>query len=479
MSNYKAPSFLSIPNYFKVNDISLWSLDDYCNQLGEDMKGAPLSAHERMYIDYLNLIKSDENLPRIIKSKIGALIKGKEKNHETKNRSINQVDNTESRIVLNINNSNNTSIGNCIISNHEDICWQINDQEDVWSAWKQYLESHSGHEYCLEKAHVIECGYSISCKPHYPEDLYQLFGDNKQQVIKSPFKKCSLFSSAMLQALSTGSKRVILRALTDDSHLDKVDEGDKEAAFVHGYFEYMYNFYKSPSLGDNEVIFNHKLIWPLFEMACSHSCLKFIPGEVLLSSTDEPYNADAVVKFENIEICLLETSGHYGLNDKGRFGYDHVKGAFGAISMIRHAYKKYQYATKTTAQELRVFFMHAKEKKLNLWSLEFVSLNVQILQRIAVADIPETEHHSAQILHMGNFAYKLQTEIASSVDVLKKMRKEHNDYMISAELSDEHEERESLASFVSKSIQKPVKGSGYGLLLPEELEKSEVKTTFV
>ncbi|KAL4213584.1 hypothetical protein AB4K20DRAFT_1887398 [Rhizopus microsporus] len=38
---------------------------------------------------------------------------------------------------------------------------------------------------CLEKARVIECSYPITCKPHYPEDLYQLFGDNKQQVIES------------------------------------------------------------------------------------------------------------------------------------------------------------------------------------------------------------------------------------------------------------------------------------------------------
>ncbi|CEI86454.1 hypothetical protein RMCBS344292_00894 [Rhizopus microsporus] len=181
----------------------------------------------------------------------------------------------------------------------------------------------------------------------------------------------------MLQALSTGNKRVILKALTDDNHLDIVDESNKEAAFMHEYFVYMYSFYKSPSLIDNEAMFNHKLIWPLFEMTCSHSCLKFVPGEVLLSSTEEPYNADAVVKFEDIEICLLETSGYYGLNDKGRFGYDHLKGAFGAISMIRHAYKKYPYATTTAAQELRVFFMHAKEKRLNLWSIKFVFLGVQ------------------------------------------------------------------------------------------------------
>jgi hypothetical protein len=64
----------------------------------------------------------------------------------------------------------------------------------------------------------------------------------------------------MLQALSTGNKRAILKALNDDDYLDKFDEGNKEAAFVHEYLEYMYIFYKSPSLGDNKIMFNHKLI---------------------------------------------------------------------------------------------------------------------------------------------------------------------------------------------------------------------------
>ncbi|RCH95706.1 hypothetical protein CU097_013075 [Rhizopus azygosporus] len=155
---------------------------------------------------------------------------------------------------------------------------------------------------------------------------------------------------------------------------------------------------------------------------------------MLLSLTDEPHNVDAVVKFEGIEICLLETSGHYGLNDKGRFGYGHVKGAFGAISIIRHAYKKYSYTTRAIVHQLRIHFMHAKEKKLNLWSLEFAFLDVQILQRTAVADVPETENHSGQILDLGSFTYKLQAEMTFFVDALQKMRQEHDSFVVSSEL---------------------------------------------
>ena len=47
----------------------------------------------------------------------------------------------------------------------------------------------------------------------------------------------------MLQELSTGNKRTVLKALTNDSHLYKVDEGNKETTFVYGYFEYMYTCY--------------------------------------------------------------------------------------------------------------------------------------------------------------------------------------------------------------------------------------------
>lgn len=68
--------------------------------------------------------------------------------------------------------------------------------------------------------------------------------------------------------------------------------------------------------------------------------MKSHPGEYLLQSTVEEYKADGVVIIDTVEICLLEVLGKYGLSDTSRFGYDHVKGAFGALSFLRKIFSK-------------------------------------------------------------------------------------------------------------------------------------------
>lgn len=59
--------------------------------------------------------------------------------------------------------------------------------------------------------------------------------------------------------------------------------------------------------------------------------LDFVAGEYVLHSSKEEYKADAcILDSSKNEICLLETSGCYLLGDLPKYGYDHVKGAFGA-----------------------------------------------------------------------------------------------------------------------------------------------------
>lgn len=48
------------------------------------------------------------------------------------------------------------------------------------------------------------------------------------------------------------------------------------------------------------------------------------------------YKAYGVVALkDDLELLLLETSGSYGNDNKPRYGFDHVKGAFGARTMLR------------------------------------------------------------------------------------------------------------------------------------------------
>jgi hypothetical protein len=68
-----------------------------------------------------------------------------------------------------------------------------------------WLTFYKSLNYSLERYHVLVCGYSVKCKPHYPEGLYQLLSDNKGMVAEPPFKsfdKCTRCISESLRGVN-------------------------------------------------------------------------------------------------------------------------------------------------------------------------------------------------------------------------------------------------------------------------------------
>ena len=45
----------------------------------------------------------------------------------------------------------------------------------------------------------------------------------------------------------------------------------------------------------------------------------FKTGETVLNYSDEKFKVDGVVELDDIEFCLLETSGVYKISDSSRF----------------------------------------------------------------------------------------------------------------------------------------------------------------
>ncbi|KAI8350632.1 hypothetical protein EDC96DRAFT_448230 [Choanephora cucurbitarum] len=197
-------------------------------------------------------------------------------------------------------------------------------------------------------------------------------------------------------------------------------------------------------------MFNHRAIWPILSLAIDDKT-SFFPGEIELSASSENYNADALIKYSEVEICVLETSGRYKLEDKARFGYDYVKGAFALLSMIKAIYKKYRFATKETTVELRVHFVHARGTKMHLWSLEAPFENTFVMQRVASTEIPAIASDSSSILSLGNFAWALKQIVSKTSKTLDKMAEEHEAELISVQFGEE-KQPEDLYSMVDKEI---------------------------
>lgn len=231
-------------------------------------------------------------------------------------------------------------------------------------------------------------------------------------------------------------------------------------------------------------MYNHHLVWPLLSLAVKTATLParellFQTDEILLTSSDEAFKADGFIELDGIELCLLETSGAYGIKDESRFGKDHVKGSFGALMLLRRILRTYFFATEDALRDLRVLYIHARGKRIHLWSLEMPAKDVQVLEHLGYADIPTDVSQTDRILHLGNFIWKLSDFLQNSCQVIDRMKEEHTNYLVMRQLNPYNEPRVNLAALVKNEIQKPVKGSDYGIILPKQIDEFDLDNTIV
>ncbi|KAI7905314.1 uncharacterized protein BX663DRAFT_541498 [Cokeromyces recurvatus] len=189
--------------------------------------------------------------------------------------------------------------------------------------------------------------------------------------------------------------------------------------------------------------------------------LEFIPGEYLLKSSQEKYNVDGcIVDEEDNEMFLLETSGKLMLKEKWRYGYDHVKCTF------------------ETAMKLQIPYLHAMGDSLHLWVLELCSNKLYISNKVFKCQIPKAMDDTKNIIAMGNLLWCLKIKLERVHNILKAMKEEHDSYEIQRMLKGSSSSRLSLVEMVNTEIQKPVKGEGYGILLPEKKDESGCNIQF-
>lgn len=90
--------------------------------------------------------------------------------------------------------------------------------------------------------------------------------------------------------------------------------------------------------------------------------LKFVPGEYILRSSKKEHKVDACVLDGDLEVCLLENSRKLLHNESGKYGLDHIKAEFGALSIFNATYKRYFWRSESTVLKLRAPFLYARRK---------------------------------------------------------------------------------------------------------------------
>lgn len=132
------------------------------------------------------------------------------------------------------------------------------------------------------------------------------------------------------------------------------------------------------NLEDGEAMFNDMLLFPFLKavsVASATGAPQFKVGKTrlkamakrsneLVTENDDAavYKADGIIslyELDKLKVLLLETSGHYNNKDASKISFDHHKGLFGTLSMIKAIAEKYSFGSVEAFKKVKVFFLHA------------------------------------------------------------------------------------------------------------------------
>lgn len=74
------------------------------------------------------------------------------------------------------------------------------------------------------------------------------------------------------------------------------------------------------------------------------------------------YKSDGLLKLfglKEIEVLLVEVSGCFGNTDTSKLRFDHHKGMFGVVAMLKSIADHYSYASIESFENVKVFFLNA------------------------------------------------------------------------------------------------------------------------
>ncbi|KAI9356894.1 hypothetical protein BD770DRAFT_443995 [Pilaira anomala] len=140
------------------------------------------------------------------------------------------------------------------------------------------------------------------------------------------------------------------------------------------------------------------------------------------------YKADATISlydYKNLEVLLLETSGYFGNKDSSKISFDHHKGLFGALSMLKAIADNYEYGSIQTFKDVKVFFTHAAGRTVRLWSKKYIpegplyELWLEESLEIKISSFKEKDEQLPAVI---KFYWTMKKLIEETVETIKKLK---------------------------------------------------------
>ncbi|KAG0907573.1 hypothetical protein G6F57_009328 [Rhizopus arrhizus] len=193
--------------------------------------------------------------------------------------------------------------------------------------------------------------FGISWRPNLDNDLYNRHVDLHDEVSYPLSNTVVDYVSFVVNSPNIIEFKKNLRQLPDaeDNVVDFLEEVLRSSHYLYSTIQ---------NIEDGEAMFNDILLYPFLKAVCVASNAgvpQFKVGETQLRAmskktneseieSDEStlYKADGIMSFygfNRLEVLLLETSGHFGSSDNSKSSFDHHKGLFGALSMIKASWR--------------------------------------------------------------------------------------------------------------------------------------------
>ncbi|KAK4518517.1 uncharacterized protein ATC70_008735 [Mucor velutinosus] len=324
--------------------------------------------------------------------------------------------------------------------------------ENIWSIWSSILyemltDDHNDtdiNRYSLEYLGIIIMGEHIGNKQSrqlYPKKLVSKTNKILQVPAVDVFQKFVSFYPPFFESLIVSLDEC--HTLLLKNSLKVKITADPNLQFTFDFFMiFITQILKKPGvLTKQETVYNYRAIFRFLDAVVSAipSCV-FIPGETRLQaiykelerqnmSTKSYYNADGIISDSDsgLELCLLETSGPFGLINVSRETTDQVKAAYGLLSMLHTIAHQFVHADIQTFQKLKICFLHAAQDRIRLWTFCLLDKELYVLNRVdsAVLPVSHSEDFQNQFMHVTNLFWKLKMLLDGAKSSLNEIEASH------------------------------------------------------
>ncbi|CEG80194.1 hypothetical protein RMATCC62417_14563 [Rhizopus microsporus] len=318
--------------------------------------------------------------------------------------------------------------------------------DSVWKDWIDFLRNEENvekfHPYSPEHHNVIRVGRGVSPKPNLDEGLYNQHLEIHPAPVYTLPSNTLEYLNGVIDSASLAELRKKIKQIPDADGEDEIVFN-----FLEDVFMACYNFYSSKQdLEEGETVFNDMLVFPFLKSVAKavaenikNSDAEFKVGETPLKAMmkqlddkDESnlYKADGIIKLygmKELEVLLLETSLCFGCKDNAKSCFDHHKGLFGALSMIKTIADESFLGSIETFAKIKVLFVHAADRTIYLWSVKYAkegpAYELWLEGRLNIK--PKFENKVEELPKVLNFYWLMKCLLEESVNNIYALDAEH------------------------------------------------------